>query len=126
GTTTVSTHERLHQLFQRSDLLVSGDSIAGLRTTDEVLNVLGGFCTSVHLTPSGYEVFWPDTPTEKQKLIWQQLQIPDPGTRVPDVRSASQEADLARNPLLFSSSKPANGYKGQFTAYPIIVAFYAR
>jgi len=69
---------------------------AGLRTTDEVLNVLGGFCVSVHLTPSGYEVFWPDTPTEKQKLIWLQLQIPDPGTRMPDVRPASQEADLTR------------------------------
>ena len=67
---------------------------AGLRTTDEVLRVLGGFCVSAHLTPSGYEVFWPDTPTEKQELIWRQLQVPDPGTRVPDVRPASQEADL--------------------------------
>ena len=74
---------------------------AGLRTTDEVLNVLGGFCVSVHLTPSGYEVFWPDTPTEKQKLIWLQLQIPDPGTRMPDVRPASQEADLTRNSASF-------------------------
>lgn len=66
---------------------------AGLRTTDEVLSVLGGFCVGVHLMPSGYEVFWPDTPTEKQKLIWRQLQVSDPGTRVPDVRPASQEAD---------------------------------
>jgi transposase len=74
---------------------------AGLRTTDEVLNVLGGFCVSVHLTPSGYEVFWPDTPTEKQKLIWLQLQIPDPGTRMPDVRPAFQEADLTRNSAPF-------------------------
>ena len=74
---------------------------AGLRTTDEVLNVLGGFCVSVHLTPSGYEVFWPDTPTGKQKLIWLQLQIPDPGTRMPDVRPASQEANLTRNSASF-------------------------
>jgi len=66
-----------------------------------VLNVLGGFCVSVHLTPSGYEVFWPDTPTEKQKLIRLQLQIPAPGTRMPDVRPASQEADLTRNSASF-------------------------
>jgi hypothetical protein len=74
---------------------------AGLRTTDEVLNVLGGFCVGVHLTLSGYEVFWPDTPTEKKKLIWLQLQIPDPGTRMPDVRQASQEADLTHNSASF-------------------------
>jgi transposase len=75
---------------------------AGLRTTDAVLHVLGGFCVSVHLTPSGYEVFWPDTPTEKQQLIWRQLQIPDPGTRMPDVRPASQEADSSPSAASFS------------------------
>ena len=76
---------------------------AGLRTTDEVLNVLGGFCVSVHLMPSGYEVFWPDTPTEKQKLIWRQLQVSDPGTRMPDVRPASQEAGLTPKSASFES-----------------------
>ena len=85
---------------------------AGLRTTDEVLNVLGGFCVSVHLMPSGYEVFWPDTPTEKQKLIWRQLQIPDPGTCVPDVRPASQEANSTSKSASFLRSQVANGYKG--------------
>lgn len=70
---------------------------AGLRTTDEVLNVLGGRCVGVHLMPSGYEVFWPDTPTKKQKLIWQRLQISDPGSSLPDVRPASQEADSTQN-----------------------------
>jgi hypothetical protein len=86
---------------------------AGLRTTDEVLNVLGGFCVSVHLTPSGYEVFWPDTPTEKQKLIWRQLRVSDPGTRVPDVHPASQEADL------ILSSKATWEYTGWIAAYPL-------
>jgi hypothetical protein len=91
---------------------------AGLRTTDEVLNVLGGFCVSVHLTPSGYEVFWSDTPTEKQKLIWRQLQIPDPGTRMPDVRPASWKADSTQNSAFLGvrrqladtrySSRPSN------------------
>ena len=77
---------------------------AGLRTTDEVLNVLGGYCVGVHLTPSGYEVFWPDTPTKKQNLIWRQLQIPDPGTRVPDVRQASPKADSMPKSASFSIS----------------------
>ncbi len=86
---------------------------AGLRTTDEVLNVLGGYCVSTHLTPSGYEVFWPDTSTEKQKLIWRQLQIPDPGTRVPDVCPASQEANLTQNSASFLCSETVNGYMRQ-------------
>ena len=94
---------------------------AGLRTTDEVLNVLGGYCVSVHLTPSGYEVFWPDTPTEKQKLIWRQLQIPDPGTRMPDVRPASQEADLMPKPASFLSPKAADECIGRIVAYPIAI-----
>ena len=93
----------------------------GLRTTDEVLNVLGGYCVSVHLTPSGYEVFWPDTPTEKQKLIWRQLQIPDPGTRMPDVRPASQEADLMPKPASFLSPKAADECIGRIVAYPIAI-----
>lgn len=62
---------------------------AGLRTTDRVLAVLHGFCLTVCLTPSGYKVFWLDTPTERQVLVWQQLQIPDPGTRTPTVRPVS-------------------------------------
>ncbi|MCP4536564.1 MAG: hypothetical protein GY832_05405 [Chloroflexi bacterium] len=74
---------------------------AGLRTTDKLLVVLGGFCLGVHLTPSGYEVFWLDTPTEKQKLIWRQLQIPNPGTCVPDVSPASQKANSTQNSVSF-------------------------
>jgi len=66
---------------------------AGLRTADQVLTVLHGFCLSVCLTPSGYEIFWLDTPTERQRLIWQQLALPDPGTRLPTVRSASRKAN---------------------------------
>jgi hypothetical protein len=91
---------------------------AGLRTTDEVLSVLGGFCVSAHLTPSGYEVFWPDTPTEQQKLIWRQLQVPDPGTRVPDVRPASQEADLTpQTTPFFELGALASTYSGTQSAY---------
>jgi len=74
---------------------------AGLRTTDQVLAILHGFCLTVYLTPSGHEVFWLDTPTERQALIWQQLQTPDPGTHMPTVRPASQEANSTENPAFF-------------------------
>jgi transposase len=86
---------------------------AGLRTTDEVLNVLGGHCVSVHLTLSGYEVFWPDTPTEKQKLIWRRLQISNPGTNLPDVCPASQETDSTQNSVSLLCSEIVDGYIGQ-------------
>jgi hypothetical protein len=95
---------------------------AGLRTTDKLLAVLGGFCMGVHLTPSGYEVFWLDTPTEKQKLIWRQLQVPHPGTRVPDVRPASQEADLTQNSVSFLCSEIANDHIARLAAHPIAVS----
>ena len=81
---------------------------AGLRTTDQVLTTLHGFCVSVCLSPSEYEIFWLDTPTQRQRLIWQQLDLPDPGTRIPAVRPASQEANLAENPASFFALKAAN------------------
>jgi transposase len=84
---------------------------AGLRTTDQVLAVLHGFCLTVHLTPSGHEVFWLDTPTERQRLVWQQLQIPDPGTRLPTVRLASQGVDSTENPISFlPREQPTKAY----------------
>jgi hypothetical protein len=90
-----------------------------LRTTDEVVHVLGGFCVSVHRTPSGYAVFWFDTPTEKQKLIWRQLQVADPGPRLPDVRPARQEADFMPKSASFFSSKAIHEYAKQIAAYAI-------
>ena len=81
--------------------------------------MLAGYCVSVHLTPSGYEVFWPDTPTKKQKLIWRQLQVPDPGTRMPDVRPASQEADLTPNSASFFEFEGDLRIHGRIAAYPI-------
>jgi transposase len=84
---------------------------AGLRTTDQVLATLHGFCLTVCLSPSGYQVCWLDTPTESQTLIWRQLQIPNPGTRVPIVRTASQEADSTENPSSFLLRKrPTRAY----------------
>jgi transposase len=60
---------------------------AGLRTTDQVLETLTSICLT-GFTTSGYEVFWLDNATPVQRLVWQQLGISDPGTRVPSVRSA--------------------------------------
>jgi transposase len=82
---------------------------AGVRTTDQALATLHGFCLTVCLSPSGYQVFWLDTPTESQTLIWRQLQTPDPGTRVPIVRPASQEADSTENPISFLPRKRPTG-----------------
>ena len=91
---------------------------AGLRTTDQVLAVLHSFCLTVYLTPSGYEVFWLDTPTERQSLIWRQLHIPDPGTRLPTVRLASRGADSAENPATFLLQKwPTKAYCGSWLTH---------
>jgi transposase len=61
---------------------------AGLRTTDQVLETLSSFCLTAFFISSGQEFFWFDTPTEAQKLIWRELGLPDPGTRVPSERPA--------------------------------------
>ena len=63
---------------------------AGLRSPDQVLDILSGFCLTVFLCPSGDEYLWFDTPTAAQALIWRQLGLPDPGTRAP----GGQEAGL--------------------------------
>lgn len=77
----------------------------GLRTTDQLLAVLAGFNLTVFYTPSGYQVFWLDTPTVMQQLIWQQLKLPDPGTRVPVVRPAAAEGSRAGFLRPFSRSE---------------------
>jgi len=61
---------------------------AGLTTTEQVLAALAGFCLTVLRTPSGWNVFWLDTPTATHQLIWQQLRLPDPGIRLPVARPA--------------------------------------
>jgi hypothetical protein len=70
---------------------------AGLTTTDQVLDTLASLCLTVFLTPSGYEVGWCDTPTERQRLIGQQLHLPDLGTRMPTVRPACPDGTPAED-----------------------------
>ena len=74
---------------------------AGLTSTDKVLDTLSSFCLSGCYTPSGYQIFWADTPTEMQQLIWQQLLINGPGTRVPTVRPAHKGTVSAPHTLPF-------------------------
>ncbi len=74
---------------------------AGLRTTDELLHALGSFCISGHHMASGHVLFWSDTPTEKQELIWKQLQIFEQGTRVSDAGLATKEAGFVSNSVFF-------------------------
>lgn len=90
---------------------------AGLRTTTQVLNALSTFCLTVFLTPSGYEVFWLDSPTEQQALLWRELSLADPGTRLPTVRSASQVASLAENSASFWGFDAIKWHS--FAGYPL-------
>jgi len=78
---------------QSNPLLVE----VGLTTTDQLLDTLAGFCLTAFFTPSGYEVLWFDTPTETQRLIWQQLGLPDPGTRVPVERPGVPGSNRVRS-----------------------------
>jgi hypothetical protein len=56
---------------------------AGLRTTDQVLDALSGFCLTAIFTLTGQQLLWFDTPTDDQKRIWQALSLLDPGICAP-------------------------------------------
>lgn len=73
----------LYTLIERDCQTNPALAEVGLTTTGQLLDALAGFCLTVFLTPSGYEVFWLDTATETQRLIWQQLALSGPGTRLP-------------------------------------------
>jgi transposase len=77
----------------------------GLTTTDRLFNALSGFCLTVFFTPSGYQLFWFDTPTYTQTLLWQQLDIPIPGSSAPIVRPADQDGSYMAIPLLLLIQK---------------------
>lgn len=76
---------------------------AGLTTTDWVLDALASFCLTAFITPSGYEAFWFDTPTETHRLIWRELRVGDPGTRVSPVRPACLDEDPTGDSLPHSA-----------------------
>lgn len=61
---------------------------AGLTSTDRVLDTLASCNLTVLRTPSGWEVFWLDTPTAAQQLIGQQLRWVELVLRLPGARPA--------------------------------------
>ncbi len=61
---------------------------AGLTSTDRVLDTLASCNLTVLRTPSGWEVFWLDTPTASQQLIGQQLRWVELALRLPVARPA--------------------------------------
>ncbi|MHC4335857.1 MAG: IS1634 family transposase [Planctomycetota bacterium] len=80
----------------------------GLTTTDQLLAALAGHCLTVFYTPSGYQVFWFDTPTETQTLIWAQFELPNPGHSAPIVCLIGQSR-ATRPVFCFSSSNRGIG-----------------
>jgi transposase len=76
----------------------------GLTTTDHLLAALAGHCLTLFYTPSGYQLFWFDTPTETQTLIWTQFALPNPGDSAPIVRLIGQ-SDPIMPVFCFPSSK---------------------
>ena len=76
----------------------------GLITTDQLLAALAGHCLTVFYTLSGYQLFWFDTPTETQILIWAQFELPNPGESAPIVRLIGQSGAIMAV-FCFSSSK---------------------
>ncbi len=77
----------------------------GLHTTDQLLAALAGHCLTVFSTPSGYQIFWFDTPTETQILIWTQFELPNPGTSPPLVRSSGQSGPILPIFCFFSTNR---------------------
>jgi hypothetical protein len=80
---------------KRSTELVAADLDSALK----VLWAWWGYSVAGIEMPPGYEVLWEDTLTEQQRLILTMLGIPDPETRLPDVRQATKklvEAEASR------------------------------
>ncbi len=91
---------------------------AGLRTTDQVLDALSGFCLTAFFTPSGQQFFWFDTPTEDQKRIWQALDLLDPGTRAPFAHPSCLMAQEEGQRLLSSRVWPQRNLSRRGSSWP--------
>jgi len=81
----------------------------GLTTTDKLLAALGGHCLTVFLTPSGCQVFWFDTSTDTQALIWAQFELPNPGDSTPIAHPPGQPGEKMRISWLIFVRKGTGG-----------------
>jgi transposase len=81
----------VHALIER-DCKHSAELVAAdLASTQKVVWLWWGYSVTGIQVVSGYEVLWPDTLTAAQRLTLQALDMPDPGTRVPEVRWVAEE-----------------------------------
>jgi transposase len=82
----LTVYALLERDCKRSAELVAAD----LDSARKVLWVWWGYSVTGVEMPSGNEVLWEDTLTKQQRLILTALGIPDPGTRLPDARQATE------------------------------------
>ena len=82
----LTVYALLERDCKRSAELVAAD----LDSTRKVLWLWWGYSVTGIEMPPGNEVLWEDTLTEQQRLILTVLGIPDPGTRLPDARQATE------------------------------------
>jgi transposase len=82
----LTAYALLERDCKRSSELVTAD----LDTARKVLWIWWGYSVTGIEMPSAHEVLWQDTLTEQQRLTLTVLGIPDPGTRLPDGRQATQ------------------------------------
>jgi transposase len=94
----LTAYALLERDCKRSTELMAAD----LDSARKVLWVWWGYSVTGVKMPSGNEVLWEDTLTEQQRLILTALGIPDPGTRLPDARQAT-EGPVEASPFCFCS-----------------------
>jgi len=94
----------------------------GLTTTDKLLAALGGHCLTLFYTPSGCQVFWFDTPTDIQTLIWAQFELANSGESAPIVHPAGQPGEKMRVSWLVFVPKGTGGRK--MTLSPAILSSF--
>jgi transposase len=102
---------------------------AGLRTTDQVLDALSGFCLAVFVTLSGQQFLWFDTPTEDQWRIWQALGLLDPGTRAsfvhpPCLMAQEEEQRLPSNRVWLQRNLSRGGSSWPRYVFPGTIMHY--
>jgi transposase len=81
----------LYALLERDCKRSTELAAADLDSARKVLWAWWGYSVAGIEMPLGYQVLWQDTLTEQQRLILTTLGIPDPGTRLPDVRQATKK-----------------------------------
>jgi hypothetical protein len=88
----LTVYALLERDCKRSTELVAAD----LDSAHKVLWAWWGYSVTGVEVPFEYEVLWEDTLTPQQRLTLTALDIPDPGTRLPDVQQVTEKPVEAR------------------------------